>query len=158
MKSFIGLGGWALATFAAGGLGAIASRNAPTFYAQLAKPSWAPPSWLFGPVWTTLYVMMAASAWLVWRKAGWTGARGALWLFLVQLACNALWSWCFFAWRRGGLAFGEVVVLLALIVACIIAFARVHRVAAMLLVPYLAWVSFATALTFAVWRANPGKL
>ena len=158
MKPIIGLAGWTLVTFATGAVGAFASRNAPTFYAELAKPTWAPPSWVFGPVWTTLYVMMAVSAWLVWREAGWSGAQAALSLFIAQLVCNALWSWCFFAWRKGALAFADILVLLALIIACVITFARVHRVAAMLLVPYLAWVSFATALTIAIWRANPGKL
>jgi translocator protein len=158
VKTLIGFGGWALVTFAAGAVGAFASRNAPSFYAQLVKPAWAPPSWLFGPVWTALYVMMAVAAWLVWRKVGWRGAGTALGLFLAQLACNALWSWCFFAWRRGALAFGEIIVLLALLVACVVAFARVDRIAALLLAPYLAWVSFATALTLAIWRANPDKL
>lgn len=132
--------------------------NARDFYAALAKPPWAPPGWVFGPVWTTLYILMGIAAWLVWRERGWTGARGALSLFLVQLAANALWTWLFFAWRRGGLALAEIILLAALIVATMLAFARVRRTAAVLLVPYLLWVLFATALTAAVWQRNRGLL
>src|SRR5690349_15765918 len=149
-----GLIGWLVACLAAGGIGALATRNAREFYAGLAKPAWAPPGWLFGPVWTMLYILMGVAAWLVWRKGGWSGASAALTLFVAQLAANALWSWIFFAWRRGGIAFAEVIVLLVLIVATMTAFARVHRVAAFLLVPYLGWVLFASALTLSVWRAN----
>ena len=128
------------------------------FYAELARPSWAPPGWLFGPVWSTLYALMAVSAWLVWRQRGFAGARTALLLFIVQLAANALWTWLFFAWRQGGLAFAEVVVLCFLIAATIVSFHRISLLAALLLVPYLAWSTFAAALTFVVWRLNPGVL
>jgi len=158
MKTWIGLAAWMLLSLATGAVGALATRNAREFYGGLAKPPWAPPGWLFGPVWTTLYLLMGIAAWLVWRRAGWTGAPGALTLFVVQLACNALWSWIFFAWRRGGFAFAEIIVLLVLIVATMAAFARVHRVAALLLVPYLGWVLFASALTLSVWRANLDQL
>ena len=154
----LGLIGWLLVVFVAGAVGALASRRARSFYVDLVRPSWAPPGWLFGPAWTVLYVLMAVAAWLVWRAAGWGGAPGALWLFLGQLVCNALWSWCFFAWRRGALAFADVVLLVALIVATLVAFAHVHPVAALLLVPYLAWVCYAAALTWAIWRANIDKL
>ena len=153
-----GLIGWLVACLAAGGIGALATRNARAFYAGLAKPAWAPPGWLFGPVWTTLYLLMGVAAWLVWRKAGWSGASGALSLFVGQLVCNAAWSWFFFAWRRGALAFGGVVLLLGLIIATLVAFAQVERLAALLLVPYLAWVTFAAALTYTVWRANVDQL
>jgi tryptophan-rich sensory protein len=101
---------------------------------------------------------MAASAWLVWRDRGFAGARTALVLFVVQLAANAVWSWLFFAWRQGGLAFAEVLVLWCLIVATIVAFQRISILAAVLLYPYLAWSTFASALTFAIWRLNPGVL
>ena len=155
-KSHQGLGllGWASLTFTAAALGAFAAADAAVFYAELARPPWAPPAWLFGPVWSALYVLMAASAWLVWRGRGFAGARTALVLFIVQLAANALWSWLFFAWHRGGLAFAEVLVLWCLIVATIIAFQRISTLAAALLYPYLAWSSFASALTFAIWRLN----
>jgi tryptophan-rich sensory protein len=156
--TWLGLIGWLAATLAAGGVGGIASARAPEFYAQLARPSWAPPSWVFGPVWTTLFILMGIAAWLVWRERGWSGARGALTLFIVQLAFNALWSWLFFAWRRGALAFAEVVLLAVLIAATMIAFARVRRLAAALLAPYLLWVLFASALTFSIWRRNPQLL
>lgn len=139
-------------------IGGIASAEAPAFYAQLEKPSWAPPSGLFGPVWTLLYMSMAVAAWLVWRERGWARARAPLGLFVVQLALNALWSWLFFGWRQGGLAFADILFLLALIVLTLTAFARVRRLAAWLLVPYLAWVSFATALNYSVWQRNPHLL
>ena len=109
-------------------------------------------------MWTLLYALMALSAWLVWRAHGFAGARKALVLFIVQLAANALWSWLFFVWRRGDLAFAEVLVLWALIVATVVSFQRLDRIAAYLLYPYLAWTTFACALTLAVWRLNPGLL
>jgi benzodiazapine receptor len=154
----LGLLGWASLTFIAAALGAFASADASVFYAELARPSWAPPTWLFGPVWSALYALMAASAWLVWRHRGFAGARTALVLFIVQLTANALWSWLFFAWRQGGLAFAEVLVLWCLIVATIVSFQRISILAAVLLYPYLAWSTFASALTFTIWRLNPGAL
>ena len=158
MTSWLGLIGWMLASLATGAVGALATRTARDFYAGLVRPAWAPPGWIFGPVWTVLYLLMGVAAWLVWRSAGWAGARSALTLYVVQLICNAAWSWIFFAWRRGALAFADIVLLLALIVATMVAFARVDRLAAILLLPYLAWVMFATALTYAIWRANGDRL
>jgi tryptophan-rich sensory protein len=149
---------WALLTFIAAALGAFASADAATFYAELARPPWAPPAWLFGPVWTVLYALMAVAAWLVWRKRGLAGARGALVLFIAQLAANALWSWLFFAWRQGELALVDVLTLWGLVVATVVSFQRVSVLAAALLYPYLAWCTFAAALTFAVWRLNPAVL
>lgn len=153
-----GLAGWIAISLLAGAIGGLASSNASAFYAELQKPSWAPPSWLFGPVWTALYLMMGVAAWLVWLARGWSGARMALLLFLVQLAGNALWTWVFFVWRHGGLALVEIAVLAGLIVATMAAFERVRRTAAVLLAPYLAWVIFAAALTAALWRRNPNLL
>ena len=155
-SQLLGLLGWLLATFAAGAVGAVASVDAASFYAQLSKPTWAPPAGVFGPVWSALYALMGVAAWLVWRSPG--SKALALSLFGMQLAANALWSWLFFAWHRGALAAVEVLVLLALIVATVVAFWRVRRLAALLLVPYLLWVSFASVLTWAVWRSNPGLL
>jgi len=157
-KQVLGLAGWLLASFVAGGLGSFASINAAGFYRQLVQPSWAPPPWLFGPVWSVLFILMGVSAWLVWRQHGFHGAGSALKLYAGHLVANALWSWLFFAWRQGALAFVEIVVLWLLIAAVIVAFWRLHRVAALLLVPYLAWVSFAAALNFALWRLNPAIL
>jgi tryptophan-rich sensory protein len=153
-----GLVGWFLVVGVAAVIGSVASMQAPEFYRALEAPSWAPPASVFGPVWSILYVMMALAAWLVWRAYGWSGARAALTLFLMQLAANALWSWLFFAWRRGSWAFFELVVLWVLIVATIVAFWRLRRVAAALLLPYLAWVTYAGALNYVLWRANPGVL
>jgi len=101
---------------------------------------------------------MAASAWLVWRDRGFAGARTALVLFIAQLVANALWSWLFFAWRQGDVAFAEVLVLSCLIVATIVSFQRVNILAAVMMYPYLAWSMFASALTFTIWRLNPGVL
>lgn len=156
LSQFAGLLGWLLVAFAAAAVGAIASVDAAAFYSQLSKPPWAPPGWLFGPVWSVLYSLMGVSAWLVWRSPGST--RGALALFGSQLVANALWSWLFFAWHRGALASVEVLVLLALIVWTVTAFWRINRLAAALLVPYLLWVGFASLLTWSVWQANPGLL
>lgn len=155
-SQLVGLLAWLLAAFAAGAVGAVASVDAASFYAQLSKPSWAPPASVFGPVWSALYALMGVSAWLVWRSPGTKGV--ALGLFGAQLAANALWSWMFFAWHRGALSAVEVLVLLALIVATAVAFWRISRLAALLLVPYLLWVSFASVLTWTLWRANPGLL
>lgn len=156
LSQSVGLVGWLLAAFAAGAAGAVASIDAASFYAQLSKPSWAPPAWVFGPVWSALYALMGVAAWLVWRSHGSKGL--ALGLFGAQLAVNALWSWLFFAWHRGALAAVDVLVLLALIVATVAAFWRTSRLAALLLLPYLLWVSFASVLTWAVWKSNPGLL
>jgi translocator protein len=154
----IGLVFWLLLAFGAAAVGALASASASEFYRDLARPSWAPPGWLFGPVWSVLYALMGTAAWLVWRVRGFGGARNALLVFVVQLAANALWTWLFVAWRQGGLAFAEILLLLALIFATIVLFWRVNRLAAVLLFPYLLWVSFASALTLSTWRLNPGLL
>jgi tryptophan-rich sensory protein len=157
-RGALGLLGWLSVTFAAAAVGAIASVNAGGFYAALARPSWAPPADVFGPVWSVLYALMGVAAWLVWRRRGFAGARWALALFMAQLVANALWSWLFFAWHRGGLAFAEVVMLECLLVATVVAFHRGSVPAAVLLYPYLAWTTFAVALTYTVWRLNPGVL
>ncbi len=149
--------GWALLTGVAAVAGGVASRSAAGFYAVLDRPAWAPPAWLFGPAWTVLYLMMATAAWLVARADG-PGRGVALAVYVVQLVANAAWTWLFFALRRGAWAFGEVLVLLALVALTLGVFWRVRPVAGALLVPYLAWVSFATALTWSVWRRNPGLL
>lgn len=154
----IGLVGWLALTFVAAAAGAIASMDAPVFYAQLDKPGWAPPAWLFGPVWSVLYLLMGVAAWLVWRERPSQGVDGALGLYLLQLGLNALWSWLFFGWRQGALAMVDVVLLLALVAVTAAAFWRLRPLAGALLLPYLAWVGFASALTWAVWQRNPGLL
>ena len=153
-----GLAGWLAVSFAAGGIGAYASATAAQFYGALVQPRWAPPAWLFGPVWSVLFLLMGISAWLVWRRHGFRAAPLALGLFLVQLVANALWTWLFFVWQRGALALAEIVVLWLLIAATCLAFRPLHRGAALLLLPYLLWVSFATALTLSLWQLNPAVL
>lgn len=155
IKQVIGLVGWLLLSFAAAAIGALVSVQAADFYRQLAQPSWAPPASVFGPVWSVLYVLMGVAAWLAWRDGGWHRQRGVLVLFVLQLAVNALWSWLFFGWHRGALAFADIVLLWLLIVATVIGFWRVRPLAGALLLPYLGWVSFATALNYAVWQLNP---
>jgi len=155
---WFGLLGWLAATFAAGSVGAIASSRAATFYGQLSQPRWSPPAWLFGPVWSVLYIAMAVAAWLVWRERGFRGAPTALGLFVVQLIANALWTWLFFVLHQGALSLAEIVVLWLLIAATISRFWPIDRLAALLLVPYLAWISFASALTLSLWRLNPAVL
>lgn len=140
--------------FAAAAVGAVASIHAPSFYAQLIKPSWAPPASVFGPVWSVLYVLMGASAWLVWRSL--PPRWDALALFLAQLAANALWSWLFFAWHQGGLATAEVLLLLMLIALTMRSFWSGSRLAVLLLLPYLFWVGFASMLTWSIWQRNRG--
>lgn len=157
-KQLVGLVAWLIASFTAAAIGGAASVQAGPFYTQLVRPEWAPPSFVFGPVWTVLYVLMGIAAWLVWRVTGFRAAKTALILFLVQLALNALWSWLFFAWHRGALAFADTLLLWALIVATLIAFWRIRPLAGVLLVPYLVWVSFASALNYFVWQLNPQVL
>jgi tryptophan-rich sensory protein len=124
------------------------------WYASLRKPSWNPPGWIFGPVWTALYAMMAVAAWLIWRRGGWGKQRRPLLLFIVQLALNALWTPLFFGLHRPGLAFAEILLLWLAIALTLAAFWREHRAAAWLLAPYLAWVSFAALLNLTLWRLN----
>jgi tryptophan-rich sensory protein len=154
-KSILGLVGWIAVCFIASAAGAIASIEAQSFYGQLAQPSWAPPPWLFGPAWTILYTLMAIAAWLVWRSGGFRSNRVALTVFLVQLAVNGLWSWLFFAWQLGAVAFAEIILLWVLILSTVVLFWRVRPLAGALLVPYLAWVSFASALNYSLWQNNP---
>jgi tryptophan-rich sensory protein len=157
-KQLWGLVAWLIVSFSAAGLGGAASIRADAFYAQLVRPEWAPPSWVFGPVWTALYALMGIAAWLVWRVGGIRAARTALTLFLAQLALNALWSWLFFGWHLGALALADIVLLWALILATLIGFWRIRPLAGALMVPYLLWVSFAVALNYSIWRLNTALL
>lgn len=124
------------------------------WYAGLNKPAWNPPGWLFGPVWSALYTMMAVAAWLVWRRGGFAAQRRPLGWFLAQLVLNAVWTPLFFGLHRPGVAFAEILLLWLAIAWTIAAFWRVHRTAAWLLAPYLAWVSFAAVLNGTLWRLN----
>lgn len=148
-KNTVALAGWVALCYAAALSGIVFMPG--EWYASLNKPSWNPPSWVFGPVWTTLYIAMGVSAWLVWRAGN---ARLALSVFLIQLLLNALWTPVFFGLKQPGAAFTVIVAMWCAIAATIALFWRHSRVASALLVPYLAWVSFASALNFALWRLN----
>lgn len=138
--------------FLAASLGSIATTpNIPTWYATLAKPQWNPPNWLFGPVWTLLYICMAVAAWLVWRQGS---PRTPLTLFTVQLMLNAAWSWLFFWFHLPGAAFVEILVLLVAIAATTLAFWLRSKGAGILMLPYLGCVAFASVLNLAIWRLN----
>ena len=125
------------------------------WYERLVKPRWRPPNWLFAPIWTVLYLTIAVSGWLVWREAGIAGAALPLAIFALQLLLNAAWTPLFFGLHRPDLAFLDIMVLWVSILATIVLFYPIHSGAALVLVPYLAWVSFAAALNFTVWRRNP---
>ncbi|MEO1421373.1 MAG: TspO/MBR family protein [Pseudomonadota bacterium] len=157
-RDILGLIGWFAITIAASALGARASIAASEFYAQLTQPVWAPPAWVFGPVWSILFAMMATAVWLVWRSGGFAANRIALLAYLVQLGLNVLWSWLFFGWQLSGPAFAEVLLLWAAILTTLILFWRIKPLAGVLLTPYLAWVSFASALNFVLWQNNPALL
>ncbi len=151
-RPWLGLAVFLVLCFGVATLGGVATTpNIPNWYAGLARPSWTPPNWIFGPVWSVLYFSMAIAAWLVWQKGN---ALVPLTLFAVQLAMNCAWSWLFFAWHSPGIAFVDILLLWAAIAATMVAFWRRSLVAALVLGPYLAWVSFAAVLNFAIWRLN----
>jgi tryptophan-rich sensory protein len=154
-KQILGLFVWFMISFLASAVGALASIQAKTFYAELLQPNWAPSAQVFGPVWTLLFALMAVAAWLVWRADEGANRKKALQLFLLQLAVNGLWSWLFFAWHLGGLALINVVVLWLMILITMLAFWRVNKLASALLLPYLLWVSFAIILNATLWQMNP---
>jgi tryptophan-rich sensory protein len=140
----------------AGGFGSFFTVNSVRdWYPGLRKPPGTPPSWIFGPVWTTLYVLMAISAWLVWREYGW-GARAALLIFFAQLALNVAWSGIFFGSRLPGVAFAEIVILWLAIAFNIVVFYWLLPPAALLMLPYVLWVTYAAYLNFGIWRLNRG--
>jgi benzodiazapine receptor len=146
------------ATLLTAAIGAFASIDAKDYYASLVQPPWAPPAAVFGPVWSLLYAMMCAAAWLVLRQVGLPAARAAMQWYAAQLLLNAAWTWLFFHWHNGAAAFAEVLVLLAAVALTARSFWRIRPLAGTLMLPYLAWVGFASALTFAMWRLNPGVL
>lgn len=154
-KQILGLAGWLAASFATSAIGALASIQARPFYAEIVRPDWSPPAEVFGPVWMVLYALMGIAAWVVWRTGGFRPNRYALALFVIQLVFNALWSWLFFAWKLGFFSVVDIAVLWVLIVATVISFWHRSRLAAVLLVPYLLWVSFASALNYTLWQLNP---
>ena len=152
LRLALALAGWLFLCFSAASLGAFFMPG--EWYATLNKPTWNPPGWIFGPVWSALYAMMAVAAWLVWKRGGFVAQRRPLALFLAQLVLNAAWTPLFFGLHWPGIAFAEIVMLWLAIAVTLAAFRPVSRAAAWLLVPYLAWVSFAAFLNFTLWRLN----
>jgi benzodiazapine receptor len=154
-ESWVSLVPFVVVCFTAAGIGSLfTSSSVNTWYTQLRKPEWTPPNWIFGPVWTTLYLMMAISAWLVWRGSGWSSAKFALTLFAIQLVLNTLWSIVFFGLHEVGPAFGEILLLWTMIIATAVAFLPFSLLAAWLLIPYIVWVAFASYLNFRIWQMN----
>ena len=154
-RHWLALLGFLVLTLALGFVaGQVTAPNIPSWYNGLVKPSFNPPSWVFAPVWTSLYVLIAVAAWRVWRKVGWRNAAMAFWL--AQLGLNFAWSFIFFGAHAPLAAFAELAVLWGFVLATLIAFGRIDRLAGWLLIPYWAWVGFAGLLNFWVWRLNPG--
>ncbi len=141
--------------FSAGGLGSLATSSSITgWYVEINKPTWNPPNWIFGPVWSTLFLMISVSAWLVWKSSGFEKAKLAFGVYAFHLLLNALWSIVFFGMQQMGWAFVEIVALWISIVATIVLFHRHSKLAAWLLIPYILWVSFASFLNYTIWQMN----
>jgi benzodiazapine receptor len=141
--------------FVVAGFGAFfTSGSVNEWYPMIRKPSWTPPSWLFGPVWTFLYLIMGIAGWMIWYKAGWDRASGALGLFAFQLVLNAAWSPLFFGLKNPLAGLLAIVPLWAAIFVTLLSFWKISQFAGLLMVPYWLWVSFATVLNFAIWRMN----
>jgi tryptophan-rich sensory protein len=151
-ESILGLLGFIAVCFAAATSGAFFRPG--EWYKRLAKPWWRPPNWLFAPAWSVLYLTIAVSGWLVWRKFGFDGALLPLSVYGVSLLINASWSACFFGLRRLDLGLIDVVLLWLSILATILVFRPIEKNAALLLLPYLGWVTFAGVLNFTIWRMN----
>ncbi|NVN48310.1 TspO/MBR family protein [Mycolicibacterium hippocampi] len=153
-RSLVALAVSVLAVVAASALGGLATTSAAEDYGRLEQPGFAPPSWVFGPTWTLLYLLMAVAAWLVWRTGPSPDTRRALTLYAVQLVLNAAWTPLFFGLGWRGIAFFELGALLLVLIATIVLFWRRSAVAGAMLLPYLAWSVFAWCLNFAVWQLN----
>lgn len=155
-RQWIGLVVFIVVCQAAGGIGSIFTfPSVGNWYAKLNKPFWTPPDWVFGPVWTFLFLCMAVAAWLVWRRYGFAGAVVPMALFALQLALNVAWTWVFFGLHLPGAAFAEIIVLWLAILATLIAFWALVPAAGWLMVPYLLWVTYAATLNWGLWKMNP---
>jgi tryptophan-rich sensory protein len=140
---------------AAGIIGSIFTvKSIATWYAELSKPSWNPPGWVFAPVWTVLYTLMGIAAYLVWQKSGTEQMSLAFAVYGIHLILNTLWSIIFFGVQKPGLAFAEILILLVFVLWTAVLFFMIHPVAGLLLIPYLLWVSFASVLNYTLWRLN----
>lgn len=156
-SQIIALGVALMVCFSAAAIGGLATASGlESWFATLAKPSWNPPNWIFGPVWSTLYLMMAIAVWLVWKTSGLAKAKLAIGWFGFHLLLNILWSHLFFQFQQPGWAAVEIVFLWIAIAVCIDMFWRHSITAAALLLPYLCWVTFATFLNFTIWSLNTG--
>jgi tryptophan-rich sensory protein len=151
-RQTISLVGWLAFCFEASATALIISTD--EWYAGLHKPFWNPPSWLFGPVWTLLYVLMAVAAWMVWREGGWKAQWRVLSVFILQWLLNTLWTPLFFGMHRDGLALIDILLLWLILAATMTLFWRVKVTAGWLLLPYLMWVTFAAFLNYSIWRMN----
>lgn len=154
-SGWLSLAAWVILCLSVGWIGAASNETAQSVWFQsLKKPSWNPPDWLFAPVWTALYISMGVAAWLVSRQPGQPARSKALTLFFAQLAANFAWTFIFFGAHRLDLAFLDIAVLWCLIVATVLAFLKLDKRGGWLLIPYLCWVTFASALNWSIWRAN----
>jgi translocator protein len=151
--SVLSLAVWLVICFTIATIGGMARPG--QWYRGINKPSWNPPDWVFAPVWTLLFIMMAVAAWLVWSRRGEADVRVAIGLFALQLALNALWSWLFFGFHLLGYAYFEVIALWLVILATAVFFWRISPLAGKLMLPYAAWVGFASFLNLVLWRMNP---
>ncbi len=151
---WLSLLGWMALCFAAAAVGGLAGPD--SWYRAIDKPPWNPPDWVFGPVWTVLYMLMGIAAWMVWRERARAAVTIPIALFLVQLVLNSLWSWVFFRWHQPGWALVELVALWMTVLLTVLAFRKVRPVAGALLVPYLLWVAFAGVLNASIWLRNRG--
>jgi translocator protein len=153
MRDFLYMLGFVALPLILGGVGGVVTAKAiPGWYRELRKPSWNPPNWIFGPVWSLLYLMMGVASWLVWKSVGFAG--NWVWFYGVQLLLNAVWSWVFFGLKRLDLALINIALLWVAIVGCLVVFWQISVLAGALLVPYLLWVSFASVLNFRIWALN----
>jgi len=155
IRSGLELLGWVVLCQAVGGLGAVATIDGVrTWYTTIQKPSWTPPNWVFGPVWTALYLLMAIAAWRVARRRATHNVVPAIGMFLLQLALNCAWSFLFFGMHLLGVSFAEILLMLAAILLTMVRFAKIDRIAMYLLVPYLLWVTYASTLNGGTWWLN----
>lgn len=134
--------------------GIFTVKSVKTWYLTINKPSFNPPSWVFGPVWTVLYILMGISVYVIWKKSDVQNVNLAIALFVIQLSLNAFWSILFFGLKNPQLAFFEIIAMWVFILACIIVFFPISQTASYLLIPYLLWVSFAAFLNYSIWKLN----
>jgi len=151
-QNLLVLGGWLILSFAVATFGGLFMPG--PWYEQLTKPTWNPPNWIFGPVWTFLYIAMAVAAWLIWKQGGWKAQKLPLSFYIAQMLLNAAWSFLFFGQQQIGLALIDLTLLFLLLAITTALFWSKSRTSGILLVPYLLWVGFATSLNFAIWRLN----